>query len=124
MNLHPTFIISIAVMVLPACETTPRSPEPDAAPSSQSMPIAKSVPDAANDGVKVAEAIHNDDDAGENPGLGTIVYNGKPLVECGQQLRTGSRIRREVCVPDGYNGMYPSGGINMGTAKESQPRYD
>jgi predicted small secreted protein len=129
MKLFPTVMIVIAATLLSACGITPNSSGADitngadAAKVSKSTPVAKSVPVATDDRVDAVDAGNQADGAGENAGLGAIVYNGKPLIECGRRLRTGSRIPRQVCSPDGYNGMYPSGGINVGTAKESQVGY-
>lgn len=58
----------------------------------------------------------------DGSGLGTIVYNSNRMT-CERRVRTGTRIPRDVCRADGFNGMFPSGGLNMGTAGESQPGY-
>jgi len=123
MNMSRAAILTMAITGLSACGSTPNTSGSDAVPIAKSAPVAKSVADVAETAVDVVDTIHNGDDIEDANGLGTIVYNGKPLIECGRQLRTGSRIRRQVCRPDGYNGMFPSGGINVGTAKESQVGY-
>lgn len=62
------------------------------------------------------------DPATEDAGLGPIVYNGQTMAECDKQVRTGTRIRRQVCKPNAFNGLFP-GGINMGVRGEKQPGY-
>ena len=56
------------------------------------------------------------------PGLGPIVYRGQEPVQCVKKTRTGTRIPREVCNADAFNGLFP-GGIDMGAEGEAQPGY-
>lgn len=58
----------------------------------------------------------------DGSGLGTVVYNSARM-SCERRVRTGTRIRRDICRADGFNGLFPSGGLNMGTAGEHQPGY-
>ena len=81
----------------------------------------------ADRAASVAEALEQPEGANEvaenESGLGTIAYTQQREKKCGRQARTGSRIQREICTPDGFNGLYPAPKINMGTANESQPGY-
>lgn len=116
---HRAGIVSMAITLLSACAGSPQHSGPDRAQAAKPVALEKPEP-ATNDGV---EGIHQGNDIPDISGIGTIVYVGRPLVKCGQLVRLGSRIRRELCNADGFNGMYPSGGINMGTALESQIPY-
>jgi hypothetical protein len=64
-----------------------------------------------------------EDGESNESGLGTLASNGRDLIDCSRKRRLGTRIPRRVCDPTSFNGLYPSAGLNMGTAKESQIGY-
>ena len=102
MNTLLSSIVILSASVLWACAASP--------PASNSAGEPAPVP--ANVGDEAADAT----------GLGPIVYSGQSMAECRRQMRTGTRIRREVCNPNAFNGLFP-GGVNLGTGGESQPGY-
>ncbi len=89
-------------LLLVACGSSPTLDNPSAV--------------AANDGVSAADILP------DIPGLGPIVYRGQEPVQCAKKTRTGTRIPREVCRADAFNGLFP-GGIDMGAEGEAQPGY-
>ena len=108
-------IAVIGVSMLVGCGTT----ESLRSTSSQS-----DVPTSQQSGDRAApQSVATANETGDAAGLGQIVYSGRDVIDCGRTRRTGSRIPRDVCRPSSFNGLFPSGGINMGTAKESQPGY-
>ena len=118
MKFHRTGIVAITITVLSACGATPKQQGSDPAPISEPVPVAVS------DGIEVIDNVRESDGVGETSGsLGTIIYNGRPLAQCMRRVRTGSRIRRELCGSDGFDSMFPSGGIDVGTGTESQTGY-
>ena len=96
---------ALALVFLTACSSSPTvvSADGQSAPS-----VASTEPDG-----QVAD----------DTGLGPIVYSGQARASCERRVRTGTRIPRDICHADGFNGMFPSGGLNMGTAGEGQPGY-
>lgn len=56
------------------------------------------------------------------PGLGPIVYRGQESVQCAKRTRAGTRIPRDVCRADSFNGLFPAG-FDMGAEGEAQPGY-
>lgn len=93
-------------LLLVACGSSPTLDNPSAEP----------VAVAANDSVSA------DDILPDIPGLGPIVYRGQEPVQCSKKIRTGTRIPREVCRADAFNGLFPVG-IDMGSAGEAIPGY-
>jgi len=100
MKKYLTGTVVLAILMLSACSSSPTFESPPREP------------------VQVVAV----DVITENPGLGRIVYNGRPLAECKRQTRTGTRIRRDVCRPNSRNGLFP-GGYDLGTGGESQVGY-
>ncbi len=103
--LSSTSIIFMGLLLV-ACGSSPTLDNPSGEP----------VVVAANDGVSA------DDILPDIPGLGPIVYRGQEPVQCTKKTRTGTRIPRNVCRADAFNGLFP-GGIDLGAAGESQPGY-
>jgi hypothetical protein len=106
MNLYRTGVIALTLLLFSACSSTP---DPAAVDADQEIII-----------VDADTMVHA---SGDGSGLGPIDYNPRAQLECGRLVRTGSRIPRSICTPDSYNGLFPSGTINMGTAGESQKPY-
>jgi hypothetical protein len=103
---------TMGILILSACGSSPpaTSPGPDTAVPHQEIEV-----DTAITGATMP--VDNES------GLGTLASNGRDLVNCGRTRRTGSRIPREICEANAFNGLYPSGGMTMSTAKESGPRW-
>ena len=97
-----TLSIIFMSLLLAACGSSPAIDNPSAV--------------AANDGVSAADILP------DIPGLGPIVYRGQEPVQCTKKTRTGTRIPRDVCRADAFNGLFP-GGIDMGSAGEAIPGY-
>lgn len=117
MKMHLSGLFVTTLFALTACGTTPIPIYEAGNSPPTSLPVAQ-----ATESQDSAD-IHRSTEIQGASGLGTFVYTGRPLAECPPIVRTGSRIPRPICIADGYNGMFPSGGINMGTAKESQIPY-
>ncbi len=100
-----TSIISMGLLLV-ACGSSPTLDNPSG------EPVA----------VAVDDSVSADDIVPDIPGLGPIVYRGQEPVQCTKKTRTGTRIPREVCKADVFNGLFP-GGIDMGSAGEAQPGY-
>lgn len=114
MKTYQTAIPALAILVLAACGSAPTQ-----APAEQRAgPVER--PDM-NSAQATAVDTTTETDADES-GLGTLASNGRGLMNCGRVKRTGSRIPRDVCGPNSFNGLYPSG-VNMSTYKESGPRW-
>ncbi len=101
-----TTSIIFMVMLLVACGSSPTLDNPSG------EPVA----------VAVDDSVSADDIVPDIPGLGPIVYRGQEPVQCTKKTRTGTRIPREVCRADAFNGLFP-GGIDMGAEGEAQPGY-
>ena len=115
MNTLHAGIVVIGVSLLVGCGTTG---------SMQNSPAqAGSAPSEQAASGATPQPIATANDTSDAAGLGQIVYSGRDVIDCGRTRRTGSRIPRDVCRPTSFNGLFPSGGINMGTARESQPAY-
>lgn len=106
-------MLALGVSMLVGCGTTGTT-------SSASSTASAPVPVA---GQALPQSVATNGDTSETSGLGQIVYSGRDVIDCGRTRRTGSRIPRDVCRPSSFNGLFPSGGINMGTAREGQPSY-
>ena len=89
-------------LLLVACGSSPTLDNPSAV--------------SANDGVSAAEILP------DIPGLGPIVYRGQEPVQCTKKTRAGTRIPRDVCRADSFNGLFPAG-FDMGSAGEAIPGY-
>lgn len=114
--LHAGMLV-LAAFVLVGCGTTStlsNPPTSTGAQSSEANPVQSD---------KAPQAIATANEPADAAGLGQIVYSGRDVIDCGRTRRTGSRIPRDVCRPNSFNGLFPSGGINMGTAREGQPSY-
>lgn len=79
-------------------------------------PAGEPVAVAGNDGVSADEILP------DIPGLGPIAYRGQEPAQCPRKTRLGTRIPRDVCRANAFNGLFPAG-INMGSAGEAQPGY-
>lgn len=103
--LSSTSVISI-VLLLVACGSSP------------------TLDNAAGEPVDVAadDSVSADDIVPDIPGLGPIAIRGQQPAQCIRKTRLGTRIPRDVCRANGFNGLFPAG-INMGSAGEAQPGY-
>ncbi len=93
-------------LLLAACGSSPSIDNPSGEP----------VAVAANDRVSAADILP------DIPGLGPIVYRGQEPVQCTKKTRAGTRIPRNVCRADSFNGLFPAG-FDMGSAGEAIPGY-
>lgn len=105
MKLILTIVGALGLVFLSACSSSP--------PTGHAHPGRDAVPPSAQ--------VDADIIGGEQSGLGGVVYS-KARVTCERRVRTGTRIPRDICGANGFNGLFPSG-INTGTAGESQPGY-
>lgn len=103
--LSTTCIIFVGLLLV-ACGSSPTLDNPSAEP----------VAVAANDSVSAADILP------DIPGLGPIVYRGQEPVQCTKKTRAGTRIPRDVCRADSFNGLFPAG-FDMGSAGEAIPGY-
>lgn len=106
-------VLAILAMAVSACASSPATTSTPERRATSAPPPEVSI--------KTEGMAENEE--GDESGLGTLASNGRDLIDCGRKRRLGTRIPRRVCDPNSFNGMYPSAGINMGTARESQPGY-
>ena len=118
MKLVESALIILACLAFAACSSTPTTTG-----TREGTPGGAGVDAGAGTGMRPIPKSAAAKSADDSPGITTLSSNGRDLKQCGRNLRTGSRIPRNVCQPTGFNGMYPSAGMNMGTARESQPGY-
>ena len=82
-----------------------------------SPPIGNSAQQSKSDINPTAEVVAN------NSGLSGITHaESLNRRDCRRHVRTGSRIARNACKANSFNGLFP-GGVNLDTAGESQPGY-
>lgn len=112
--MHQLVFTALGVLILSACGSSPTTFADSA---------AASVPKTPEHVTLETDATIDPDAELNDTGLGTLAENGRDLRNCGHTRRLGSRIPRDVCDPTSFNGLYPSGGLNMGTPKESQIGY-